>query len=212
MAAAFICGLAGLQLSGSERSFLRDSVPVGLILFTRNCQDREQLKRLVGDARDAIGTEEALVLIDQEGRKVHRMRPPEWRKLPDARTFGRAYDTDPKHGLDLAQHVARLIAYDLREVGINTNCMPVLDLPVPGSHDIIGVRAFSEELQSVIELAGSFSDGLKAGGVVPVGKHIPGHGRRGRIRMSSCHGLTLSATNLRHRILRPFARTRTCRR
>ena len=177
MTLAFITGLAGARLEPAEKRFLRDSVPAGLIVFARNIETREQLRRLIGEARDAIGENETLVLVDQEGGRVQRMGPPEWSPMPEARALGRRYERAPDEALEMARALAGLIARDLVEVGINTDCVPVLDVPVAGAHDIIGSRAFSQETEIVTALGRAFADGLMAQGVVAVGKHVPGHGR-----------------------------------
>ncbi|MEO1694081.1 MAG: beta-N-acetylhexosaminidase [Pseudomonadota bacterium] len=176
-AARFITGLDGAALRDDERRFLRDAQPAGLILFARNCLTRDQLYRLVSEARDAIGREDTLVLIDQEGERVQRLKPPEWRALPNAADFIARFAGDPDAACGDAQRTARLIAHDLREVGITGNCAPVLDRPVPDAHDIIGVRAFGDDADTIIPLARAFAAGLTEGGVVPIGKHVPGHGR-----------------------------------
>lgn len=177
MRRALIVGLAGATLTSGERSFLSSARPAGIILFARNCRDRAQLSGLVGAAKNAAGTDALFVLIDQEGGRVRRLRPPEWRDLPAAAAYGRFYETDPAGAVRAAHLAARLTAADLRDVGINVNCAPVLDVPVPGAHDIIGDRAYGRTLQQVTDLGRAVAEGFLAGGVVPVMKHIPGHGR-----------------------------------
>jgi beta-N-acetylhexosaminidase len=168
---AFVCGLSGLDLTADERAFLADAQPAGVILFARNVEAPQQLRRLTDAARAAIGGD-ALVLVDQEGGRVQRLRPPHWRSLPAAR----AYATLPD-GVAAARLVAHLTALDLRAVGIDSNCAPVLDLPVPGAHDVIGHRAYATDVATVVAYGRAVSDGLMAGGVLPVIKHMPGHGR-----------------------------------
>ncbi|MGE3066281.1 MAG: beta-N-acetylhexosaminidase, partial [Hyphomicrobiaceae bacterium] len=176
MPSAFICGLSGLELAPSERDFLRDARPCGIILFARNCAEPDQVRRLVADAREALGGD-ALVLIDQEGGRVRRLRPPHWRELPAAASYAALYGRDPAAAVRAAHLAARLTAADLRDLGININCAPVLDLPQPGSHAIIGDRAYGSDVERIIVLGRAVADGLSAGGVLPVIKHIPGHGR-----------------------------------
>ena len=142
MLSAFIAGLAGPQLGSREAALLRDARPCGVILFARNVESPEQVRRLTGDVRTAIGADDLLVLIDQEGGRVRRLKPPHWRALPPAAAYGELYARDPLAGLRSASLAARLTAADLLAVGINTDCAPVLDVPVPGSHDIIGDRAY----------------------------------------------------------------------
>ena len=174
---AFITGLAGPYLLLTERAFLAASRPAGIILFARNCVAHDQIRRLVDDSRDAIGSDRALVLIDQEGGRVQRLRPPLGRALPAAAGYGALYATDPVGACRAAFLASRQTAADLSALGINTNCAPVLDLPVPGSHNVIGNRAYGAATAQVAALGAAVADGLMAGGVLPVMKHIPGHGR-----------------------------------
>lgn len=175
MTCAFFTGIAGVELLDAERAFLRSSKPAGIILFARNVVDPEQVKRLIASAREAIGGDDCLVLIDQEGGRVQRLRPPHWRALPTARAFSRSADATA--AVSAIEQVSRLVADDLRRVGFNCNCTPVLDLPVEGSHEIIGDRAFGTTPEDVIARGRAVIAGHVAGGVVPVIKHIPGHGR-----------------------------------
>lgn len=177
MRAALIVGLSGEALSPEERSLLRDVRPCGIILFARNCHEPEQIRRLVSEVNDAIGTADVLVLIDQEGGRVRRLRPPHWRELPPAAAFASICRRAPEDGERAAHLAARLNAQDLRALGINTNCTPVLDLRVPGAHDIIGDRAYGSTPAEIIALGRAVATGHMASGVVPVIKHIPGHGR-----------------------------------
>jgi len=174
---AFISGLSGERLTSEERSFLRTSEPAGIILFARNCNSADQIRALVSDARDAAGGDDLLVLIDQEGGRVQRLKPPIARKLPPARAFASMYADSPQAACRAAFLVSRLVAHELKGLGIDTNCAPVLDVPVAGSHEIIGDRAYGTEPASIIALGRAVADGLLAGGVLPVMKHIPGHGR-----------------------------------
>lgn len=178
MRSALIIGLAGPRLLEREAAFLRAARPAGVILFARNCHESEQIRRLVGDARAAIGAEPVAVLIDQEGGRVQRLRPPLGRSLPPAAAYGRWCDVvGIEAGARAAFLVARLLAEDLRELAINTDCAPVLDVPVAGAHDIIGDRAYARDPDRVAALGAAVARGLMAGGVLPVIKHIPGHGR-----------------------------------
>jgi beta-N-acetylhexosaminidase len=177
MSAAFITGLAGPALTPNEAVFLKSSRPCGIILFARNIQNPDQVRRLVNDAKAAVGSARVLVLVDQEGGRVQRLRPPHWRVLPSAATYARLYAANPDLALAAARQVARLTAADLAALGINTNCAPVLDLPVVGSHDVIGDRAYGSTVRQVVALGRAVADGLASGGVLPVIKHIPGHGR-----------------------------------
>lgn len=164
-------------MSDDERAFFADSKPCGLILFARNCVSPDQIRALIADYRDAVESDEALVLIDQEGGRVQRLRPPNWRQMPPAKVFGDYYTFDPETALAGAFACARLIAQELNASGINVNCVPVLDVPDPGSHEIIGDRAFSTDPDIVSALGRAVVEGTLAGGVLPVIKHVPGHGR-----------------------------------
>lgn len=176
MLSAFITALAGTELTSREVAVLRQARPCGIILFARNVQTPAQVGKLVADASAAVGAQ-ILVLIDQEGGRVRRLKPPHWRELPAAQAYARLYAGDPAEACRAASLAARLTAADLRACGINTNCAPVLDVPVPGSHDIIGDRAYGTEPGPVVALGRAVAEGYLAGGVLPVIKHIPGHGR-----------------------------------
>jgi beta-N-acetylhexosaminidase len=173
---AFISGLSGLTLTADERVFLREARPWGLIIFKRNIQDKNQVIDLIGEALHELGSE-APVLIDQEGGRVQRLGPPLWPAYPPGAAYGRIYDRDPDAGLAAARLGARLIAADLMELGINVDCLPLADVPVSGADRVIGDRAYGETPAKVAAIAGAVAEGLAAGGVLPVLKHIPGHGR-----------------------------------
>lgn len=172
---AFICGLKGHSLDAEERAFLRDASPWGVILFRRNVESREQVARLTADLRNALGRH-APVLVDQEGGRVQRLNTPNWRAYPSAARFEQAA-ADPAQAERLAWLGARLMAHDLRQVGIDVDCLPVLDVPAEGSHAIISDRAYSRDPARAAKLGRAAAEGLMAGGVAPVMKHIPGHGR-----------------------------------
>lgn len=176
---AFITGCAGTSLSDRETVFFRDRNPWGLILFRRNCETPEQIKALTSAFRAAVGRRDAPVFVDQEGGRVQRLGPPSrsWRTYPPARSFGDLYDSDPVAALRTARHVGRLMAEDLVAAGITVNCVPVLDVPQPGAHEIIGKRAYSTNREQIMVLARAHVAGFLDGGVLPVIKHIPGHGR-----------------------------------
>jgi beta-N-acetylhexosaminidase len=174
---AAIFGCAGPRLGDEERDFFRQSDPYGFILFARNIETPEQVRALVRDLRDAVGRDDAPVLIDQEGGRVQRLKPPHWRAAPPGRRFGEALLRDAKTAEQGAEANARLIAAELTDLGIDVDCLPLLDVPVPGAHDIIGDRAFGEAPEVVIALGRAVCRGLRAGGVMPIVKHIPGHGR-----------------------------------
>ena len=176
---AFISGCSGPVLSTAERAFFARTNPWGLILFKRNCETPEQLKRLTSDFRDAVGRKTAPVFIDQEGGRVQRLGPPSnaWRRYPAARAYGEAFNASALAGLRAARNVGRLMAEDLIAAGITANCVPVLDVPQPGAHEIVGNRAYSDRIEAIMALARAHAAGFSDGGVLPVIKHIPGHGR-----------------------------------
>lgn len=176
---AFITGCAGPVLSAPETEFFQRANPWGLILFRRNCQTPEQLRALTSAFRAAVGRRDAPVFVDQEGGRVQRLGPPSnsWRKYPKARAYGELYQKNPVAALRTARQVGRLMADDLIAAGITANCLPVLDVPQPGSHDVIGDRAYSPSREQVMVLGRAHAAGLMDGGVLPVVKHIPGHGR-----------------------------------
>lgn len=172
---AFICGLKGLTLDSEERAFLRDAEPWGVILFRRNVESREQVLRLTDEVRAALGRR-APVLVDQEGGRVQRLNTPNWPAYPSAARFETA-GGNAAEAERLAWLGARLMAHDLREVGIDVDCLPVLDVPAEGAHAIISDRAYSRSPARAAKLGRAAAEGLMAGGVAPVMKHIPGHGR-----------------------------------
>lgn len=177
MIGAFICGCAGVELGADEEAFFRDAQPWGLILFGRNIENRKQICALTSRFRELVGRADAPVLIDQEGGRVQRMGPPEWRKYPPGHSYADIYELDALTGLSATRLVYRLLASDLAEVGINVDCVPVLDVPQAGSHKIIGDRAYGSSPEQVALLGRAAAQGLMDGGVLPVIKHIPGHGR-----------------------------------
>jgi beta-N-acetylhexosaminidase len=174
-----IFGCSGPVLEAAERDFFREVQPWGFILFGRNVKNREQVHALTDSLRETVGDARAPVLIDQEGGRVARLRAPEWHTRPPQAVFGTLHGEHPEIACEAAYLNARLIAGDLSEIGINVDCLPVLDVPVPGAHDVIGDRAFSTDPAVVIELGRAVIDGLMEGGVLPVMKHVPGHGRAG---------------------------------
>ena len=176
MIPAFL-GLAGPVLGEAERSFFRAADPAGYILFKRNCVDRAQMLALTDDLRALSGSDDLPILIDQEGGRVQRMGPPEWPKLPAGEAFAKLYETAPVSAMEAARVNALAIALMLREVGVNVDLFPALDVPGPGADAIIGDRAFGIDPMQVASLGRLVLDGLREGGVVGVIKHMPGHGR-----------------------------------
>jgi len=174
---AFITGVPGTELSAAEREFIRAQRPWGFILFKRNIDTPAQVTQLVSELRKEAGLPDAPVLIDQEGGRVQRLGPPHWPAYPAGSVFGRLYDLDPELGLTAAWLSARLIAADLAELGVSVDCLPLADVPVAGADAVIGNRAYGTEPGKVAAIARAVTEGLEQGGVLPVLKHIPGHGR-----------------------------------
>lgn len=174
---AFITGCAGSVLTREERSFLQEAQPWGLILFARNCDHPDQIRSLVAEFRDCVGRGDAPVLIDQEGGRVQRLKPPRWPQYPPAAAIRALHARDAERGMRAGWLSGRLIGEDLHALGITVNCLPVLDLDVPGADAIIGDRSYGAEPDTVVALASAAAEGLAASGVAPIAKHIPGHGR-----------------------------------
>ncbi len=200
---AVIFGCAGPRLTPQERQFFAASDPCGFILFQRNCETPDQVRSLVAALRQAVGRE-APILIDQEGGRVQRLKPPHWRAAPAAAVFGTLARRDPAAARRAAWINARLIAAELAPLGIDVDCAPVLDHPVPGAHDIIGDRAYGTGVAMIAALGRAVCEGLMAGGVLPVIKHIPGHGRATADSHLDCPVVDESAESLVAQDLPPF--------
>jgi len=174
---AFISGCEGTELSTAEWEFFSRARPWGLILFARNIENPRQVRRLIADFREAVNRPQAPVLIDQEGGRVQRLRPPHWRAWPPAMRFAELFDRNRVEALRAARLVTWLLGRELADLGINVDCLPVLDVPVAGSHEIIGDRAYGHDPLVVAALGRAAIEGLRAAGIAPVIKHVPGHGR-----------------------------------
>ena len=174
---AVIFGCDGLELSAEEQTFFREVQPWGFILFKRNCDSPDQVRKLTGQMRALLGRPNAPILIDQEGGRVQRLRGDHWRSRPAPASFGALNRQDPATAREMAYTNARLMAKDMLDIGVNVDCTPVIDVPVDGAHDIIGDRAFGRDPWLVASLGQAVIDGMLDGGVLPVIKHIPGHGR-----------------------------------
>jgi beta-N-acetylhexosaminidase len=190
---AMILGAMGSELTPDEIALYRDERPWGFILFARNCLETSQIMDLVAAMRDSVGRPNAPVLIDQEGGRVQRIRPPMIERYPSAAVLGDLYRQDREKGLRATWLMSRLHAFDLMKLGINVDCLPVLDVPVEGSSNVIGDRAYAFDPQTVARMGKAASDGLKAGGMLPVMKHMPGHGRG---MADSHHELPVVTTSL----------------
>lgn len=202
---AAIYGFEGLELTADERDFFRDSDPAGFILFKRNCETREQLKKLTDSLRSLTGRADVPILVDQEGGRVARLKPPEWQAFPAAERFADLYRIAPSSAIEAARSNARAIGLTLREVGISVDALPLLDVREEGASDIIGDRALGSEPMQVAALGRSVLDGLASAGVVGIIKHMPGHGRA---VVDSHHHLPIVTVNdeALERDLEPFER------
>jgi beta-N-acetylhexosaminidase len=174
-ARAFITGLSGLRLTAEEGAFLRQARPWGLILFKRNIHQPTQVIELIAEVRDAVGAHVS-VLVDQEGGRVQRLGPPHWPAYPPGAIYDRLFGDDER-ATRAARLGARLISADLAALGIDVNCVPLADVPVVGADSVIGDRAYADTPNRVAIIAAAVAEGMMDGGVLPVLKHIPGHGR-----------------------------------
>jgi beta-N-acetylhexosaminidase len=172
-----ILAFEGLSLTDAERGFFREVDPAGYIVFARNCGDRTQLRALTNSLRDLAGRTDVPILIDQEGGRVMRMKPPEWPAFPAGWRFAELYEKAPISAIEAARVNAQALALLLAEMGINVDCLPLLDVRQQGANDVIGDRALGAEPMQVAALGKAVLDGLEAGGVLGVVKHMPGHGR-----------------------------------
>lgn len=166
-----------MELSSGERSFFADANPLGFILFKRNCLSADQVRHLIDDLKTTVGREDVPILIDQEGGRVARLSPPSWGTFPPARLFGQIYAQDHELGLEAVRLNASLIANELTKLGVNVNCAPVLDLEFPVTHESIGDRSFGADPDAVAVLGRAFAETMLSFGILPVVKHMPGHGR-----------------------------------
>jgi len=204
---AVIFGCLGASLNDDERRFFRDCNPLGFILFARNCETPEQIKALVGELRASVGRDDAPVLIDQEGGRVQRLKPPLWPAYPSARKLvDGVRQSNPEHLSEAVYLNARLIAHDLIALGIDVNCTPVVDVPGAGSHEIVGDRAYGDDPGIVAEMGEIVCEGMLAGGVMPVIKHIPGHGRATTDSHHELPVVTASRAELEQVDFTPFRR------
>jgi beta-N-acetylhexosaminidase len=203
---AAIFGVSGQTLSGEERAFFGDVQPLGFILFARNIADPDQVRRLVNDLRASVEHAEAPVLIDQEGGRVQRLKPPHWRAAVAAAKFGALAAQRAPDGRKAVFLNHQLIGAELAALGIDVDCAPLIDVHQPGAHDVIGDRAFSGDPEQVAALGRAAADGLISAGITPVIKHIPGHGRS---MVDSHHDLprvTVSHAELSRTDFVPFKR------
>lgn len=202
-ARALILGLAGETLASDERAFFKEADPWGFIVFKRNVRDRAQLKALTASLRDTVGRD-APIFVDQEGGRVQRLGPPVWPPRKAAGVFAALYASEPDGAEEAVRLNHRLMAHDLREVGLDADCAPVLDTPKPGADPIIGDRAFGAEAEGIVRLARAALEGLAAGGVAGVVKHMPGHGRADVDSHLELPRVTADAETLARTDLLPF--------
>lgn len=205
---AMILGCSGLKLTADEKAFYRDEQPWGFIVFGRNLSEPSQIEDLVAEMRETVGGRNAPVLIDQEGGRVQRIREPIAPRYPSAAALGDIYRRDRGQGLRAAWLMSRLHAFDLLKLGINVDCLPVLDVPVAGASNVIGDRAYGTDPVTVGEMGEAAAAGLRSGGVLPVMKHIPGHGRGMADSHHELPVVTTSLSELEAHDFAPFRRLR----
>ncbi len=203
--AAIVFGCAGETLTADESAFFAEIRPAGFILFQYNVATPDQLRALVDSMRGCVDGYDPMVLIDQEGGRVARLGPPHWKKRPPAKVFADLAARDMDAGCEAARINARLMAADLMAAGIDVDCAPVVDVPVPGAHDVIGDRAHGDTPQMVAALGRAVCEGLLAGGVLPMIKHIPGHGRARADSHVELPSVETSREELRRTDFHPFA-------
>lgn len=199
-----IFGLKGPELETDERRFFRDANPLGFILFQRNCETPDRVRRLTAALRDTVGRADAPILIDQEGGRVQRLKPPHWRAAPTAARLGELSARNHAGALEAVRLNSQLIGAELTALGIDVDCAPVLDLACPGAHEVIGDRAYSSDPDEVAALGRAVCEGLLSAGVLPVIKHLPGHGRA---LIDSHHALptvSVSRAELERSDFKPF--------
>ena len=200
-ACAAILGCSGPTLTAEEAAFFRAVKPWGFILFGRNVETPDQVRRLTDDLRGTVERGDAPILVDQEGGRVARLKPPHWRRYPPGRAYG---DLPPASRREVARLGARLLAHDLAAVGVNVDCLPVLDVRDPDGHEVVGDRAYSDDPAEVAALGRAAAEGLMAGGVLPVVKHMPGHGRAAADSHETLPVVDASAEDLEARDFAPF--------
>lgn len=200
-----IFGCEGPSLTDDERAFFKDAEPAGYILFARNVEDRAQLRALTDSLRAIAGRDDLPILIDQEGGRVARMKPPVWPEFPAWGVFDKLYDVAPMSAIEAARCNAHAIGLTLAEVGVTVDCLPLLDVRQPGASDVIGDRALGSEPMRVAALGRAVLDGLALAGIAGIVKHIPGHGRAMVDTHKDLPRVTASAGELESDIA-PFAK------
>ena len=203
---AFISGCAGTTLTDDERAFFADERPWGLILFGRNVESPQQIADLCSDFRRIVRDDRRPVLIDQEGGRVQRIKPPLAPNYPTNAKIAEGYGVRPDAVRRAVYVLSRLHAFDLARVGVDVNCLPVLDVPAPGADPVIGSRAYGRKPDMVAELGREACLGLLDGGALPVIKHMPGHGRADVDSHRELPRVTAPLADLATRDFVPFAR------
>lgn len=202
---AVIFGVAGERLTPEEKTFFAQANPLGFILFARNCKEPEQVKKLVAELHNCLGRE-VPVLIDQEGGRVQRLKPPHWKAHPPARKFGEAFLSDFAKGREALRDNTASISGELNALGVNVNCAPVLDVLYPETHDAIGDRAFSGDPEMVAALAATACEEYLNHGIIPIIKHIPGQGRAQSDSHKDLPAVDASVKDMRQTDFLPFKR------
>ena len=205
-----IYGCAGTELSDEERAFFRDAQPWGFILFARNVRDPGQVRALAAEMRETVGDADAPVLVDQEGGRVARLKPPHWKARPPAQAFGDLYRRSPEQAREAAYLNARAMARELADIGITVDCVPVLDVPIENSNAVIGDRAFAGDPRVVTDLGRAVISAMLDGGVLPVIKHMPGHGRGNADSHHALPRVSASVEELRETDFLPFRALNDC--
>jgi beta-N-acetylhexosaminidase len=202
---AVIFGIRGKELLPEELDFIKEYNPLGFILFSRNIDNQQQVKSLVRQLKSAT-SRLTPILIDQEGGRVARLKQPNWRHPPEASIFGQIAKHDIKAAIEACKINSKLMAYDLYQLGINTDCAPVLDITFPETHSVIGNRAFSDDKKLVYLLAQEMIKGFLKCGICPIVKHIPGHGRAQADSHLKLPIVDVSYKTLRENDFYPFAK------
>jgi len=205
---AVIFGIAGERLTPEEKNFFKQANPLGFILFARNCKEPEQIKKLVAELHECVGRE-APVLIDQEGGRVQRLKPPTWKQYPPSKQFGETFARDFAKGRNSLKENTAAISADLNALGINVNCAPVLDVLCPETHDAIGDRAFSADPEMVAALGSAVAEEYLDNGIIPVIKHIPGQGRAALDSHKDLPHVDATVAEMRQTDFLPFKRILT---
>ncbi|MGB7404175.1 MAG: beta-N-acetylhexosaminidase [Pacificimonas sp.] len=204
-----IFAMSGLTLTPDERALFRDADPAGYILFARNIDTPDQVRALTEELRSLSGNAKTPILVDQEGGRVQRLGPPHWPVHPPAKVFGNAWLAAPMTAIEAARYHAQAIGNELKAVGIDTDCLPLLDVVTPGAHEVIGDRSFGPDQMMVAALGAAIMEGLREARVTPIMKHVPGHGRAAADSHAELPVVTATREELATDIY-PFERLNRC--